>query len=224
MASKWIQPQRYSCHEVSSETRQKFPPDCQFMTIHILHLFRALAHFVRLQTKAARKGAEREKKIVEPEQIRRDKIMMPVQKKSGVAARAFQRLRHDEWVDKSNVTAPAVNILETEDDFKVSGRCGHDQEDFKVSYHRGQRTPDHDGEEGRAEGGGQKHRGHLPASRVYSQFQQSLILPDTSKEDRRQVGMAYWRSRSRRRFSEVPAARQIARSTKARRPRQEATA
>ena len=36
-------------------------------------------------------------------------------------------------VDKSNVTAPAVNILETEDDFKVEVAApGMTKEDFKV--------------------------------------------------------------------------------------------
>ena len=59
--------------------------------------------------------------------------MMPVRRNQNWLPSIFNDFFGNEWVDKSNVTAPAVNILETEDDFKVEVAApGMTKEDFKV--------------------------------------------------------------------------------------------
>ena len=59
--------------------------------------------------------------------------MMPVRRNQNWLPSIFNDFFGSEWVDKSNVTAPAVNILETEDDFKVEVAApGMTKEDFKV--------------------------------------------------------------------------------------------
>ena len=59
--------------------------------------------------------------------------MMPVRRNQNWLPSIFNDFFGNEWVDKSNATAPAVNILETEDDFKVEVAApGMTKEDFKV--------------------------------------------------------------------------------------------
>ena len=59
--------------------------------------------------------------------------MMPVRRNQNWLPSIFNDFFGNEWVDKSNVTAPAVNILETEDDFKVEVAApGMSKEDFNI--------------------------------------------------------------------------------------------
>ena len=89
-------------------------------------------------------------------------------------------------MDKSNVTAPAVNILETEDDFKVEVAApGMTKEDFKVHINEEnelvismEKKNEHKDED-------KKHKGtYLRREFSYSQFQQSLILPDNVEKEK----------------------------------------
>ena len=60
--------------------------------------------------------------------------MVPVRRNQNWLPSIFNDFFGNEWVDKSNVTAPAVNILETEDDFQVEVAApGMTKEDFKVN-------------------------------------------------------------------------------------------
>lgn len=59
--------------------------------------------------------------------------MMPVRKNQHWLPGIFNDFFGNEWVDKSNVTAPAVNILETEDEFRVEVAApGMTRNDFRV--------------------------------------------------------------------------------------------
>lgn len=59
--------------------------------------------------------------------------MMPVRKNQNWLPSIFNDFFGNEWVDKSNVTAPAVNIVETETEFQVEVAApGMTKEDFKV--------------------------------------------------------------------------------------------
>mgnify|MGYP003379463238 CR=1 FL=1 len=75
--------------------------------------FSALARDLTLsRTKPLRKGRG-QKKNVEPKNNKEDKIMMPVRRNQNWLPSIFNDFFGNEWVDKSNATAPAVNILET---------------------------------------------------------------------------------------------------------------
>ena len=106
--------------------------------------------------------------------------MMPVRRNQNWLPSIFNDFFGNEWVDKSNVTAPAVNILETEDDFKIEVAApGMTKEDFKV----------HINEENELvismEDEDKKHKGtYLRREFSYSQFQQSLILPDNVEKEK----------------------------------------
>lgn len=59
--------------------------------------------------------------------------MMPVRRNQNWLPGIFNDFFGNEWVDKSNVTAPAVNILETEDEFRVEVAApGMTRNDFQV--------------------------------------------------------------------------------------------
>lgn len=112
--------------------------------------------------------------------------MMPVRRNQDWLPGIFNDLFGNEWVDKSNVTAPAVNILETQDDFRIEVAApGMTREDFKVHINEdnelvismekrsGQKEED------------KKHKGtYLRREFSYSQFQQSLILPDNVEKEK----------------------------------------
>lgn len=108
--------------------------------------------------------------------------MMPVRRNQNWLPSIFNDFFGNEWVDKSNVTAPAVNILETEDDFKIEVAApGMTKEDFKVHINEenelviSMEKKDED----------KKHKGtYLRREFSYSQFQQSLILPDNVEKEK----------------------------------------
>ena len=112
--------------------------------------------------------------------------MMPVRRNQNWLPSIFNDFFGNEWVDKSNATAPAVNILETEDDFKIEVAApGMTKEDFKVHINEEnelvismEKKSEHKDED-------KKHKGtYLWREFSYSQFQQSLILPDNVEKEK----------------------------------------
>ena len=98
--------------------------------------------------------------------------MMPVRRNQNWLPSIFNDFFGNEWVDKSNVTAPAVNILETEDDFKVHI---NEENELVISMEKKNEHKDED----------KKHKGtYLRREFSYSQFQQSLILPDNVEKEK----------------------------------------
>ena len=114
--------------------------------------------------------------------------MMPVRRNQDWLPGIFNDVFGNEWVDKSNVTAPAVNILENEDEFCVEVAApGMTKEDFKVNINEDnellismEKREEH--EEGDSKDNkdnkGKKKGTYLRREFSYSQFQQRLILPD----------------------------------------------
>ena len=135
--------------------------------------------------------------------------MMPVRKNQHWLPGIFNDFFGNEWVDKSNVTAPAVNILETEDEFRVEVAApGMTRNDFRVDINEDnellitmeKREERSESDDKRTEDKrtGDKPDDMQPGERKpcdkkgtylrrefsYSQFQQRLILPDTVEKAR----------------------------------------
>ena len=135
--------------------------------------------------------------------------MMPVGKNQHWLPGIFNDFFGNEWVDKSNVTAPAVNILETEDEFRVEVAApGMTRNDFRVDINEDnellitmeKREERSESDDKRTEDKrtGDKPDDMQPGERKpcdkkgtylrrefsYSQFQQRLILPDTVEKAR----------------------------------------
>ena len=90
----------------------------------------------------------------------------------------FNDFFDNEWMERSNATAPAINVLENEKSYDIElAAPGMTKEDFKV-------TLDENGDlvinmEKKQENNGEKKNGHyLRREFSYSKFEQTLLLPD----------------------------------------------
>ncbi len=111
--------------------------------------------------------------------------MVPARKNQNWLPSIFNEFFGNEWLERPNATAPAVNIIENDRDFKVEVAApGMTKDDFKVDI-----TPDNElvislekKHEEKEEG---KEKGtYLRREFSYSQFQQSLLLPDNVEREK----------------------------------------
>ncbi len=141
--------------------------------------------------------------------------MMPARRNQNWLPSIFNEIFGNEWMERTNRTAPAVNIIEHDDDYCVEVAApGMTRQDFKININednelvismekrseseQGDESPQQDRErsaqtDGQQDEGQQgsrlqqQDRGAMQSQRQgtylrrefsYSQFQQSLILPD----------------------------------------------
>lgn len=109
--------------------------------------------------------------------------MKPVRRSQGWLPSIFSDILGDEWIEKSGVTAPAVNIADTGSEYRVEiAAPGMTRSDFSIEVQSDnelvismQRTSD---------GKDEQHRGtYLRREFSYSHFKQSLLLPDNVQAD-----------------------------------------
>lgn len=136
--------------------------------------------------------------------------MVPVRKNQNWLPSIFNDFFGNEWIERPNVTAPAVNIIENEEDFCIEVAApGMTKEDFKVNI-----TPDNELvislEKRNEESSESKRKGtYLRREFSYSQFQQSLLLPDNVEREHISARMEHGVLTIRipkRRENEAPAA------------------
>lgn len=112
--------------------------------------------------------------------------MMPVRRNQHWMPGLFNDFFGDEWVEKSNVTAPAVNILETEEDFRIEiAAPGMTREDFRIHINEDNElriTMEKKNERKQEEG--KRKETYLHREFSYGRFQQRLILPDCIERDK----------------------------------------
>ena len=111
--------------------------------------------------------------------------MMPVRRNQNWLPSIFNDFFGNEWVDKSNATAPAVNILETEDDFKVEVAApGMTKQDFKVHINEDNELIISMEKKAENKEEDKKRKGtYLRREFSYSSFRQRMILPDNVNVD-----------------------------------------
>ncbi|MDY5433500.1 Hsp20/alpha crystallin family protein [Bacteroides pyogenes] len=104
--------------------------------------------------------------------------MMPVRKNQGWLPSIFNDFFDNDWMVRANATAPAINVFETEQEYKVElAAPGMTKEDFNVCI-------DEDSNlvitmEKKMENKEEKKDGrYLRREFSYSKFQQTMILPD----------------------------------------------
>lgn len=110
---------------------------------------------------------------------------MPVRRSQNWLPSIFNDFFGNEWVEKTNAAAPAVNILETDECYKVEVAApGHTKEDFTLNINgtnelivsmerHAENKEEH------------KKRGtYLRREFAFSRFQQSMILPDNVDTER----------------------------------------
>lgn len=105
-------------------------------------------------------------------------IMMPVRRTQNWLPSIFNDFFDNDWMVKANETAPAINVFETEKEYKVElAAPGMTKEDFNV--HIDEENNLVISMEKKTENKEEKKEGrYLRREFSYSKFQQTMILPD----------------------------------------------
>ena len=110
--------------------------------------------------------------------------MMPVRRTQNWLPSIFNDFFDNEWMVKANATAPAINVIESEKDYKVEVAApGMTKDDFNIRI-------DEDNNlvismEKKAENKDEKKDGrYLRREFSYSKFQQTMILPDNVDKEK----------------------------------------
>lgn len=104
---------------------------------------------------------------------------MPIRKTQNWLPSIFNDFFDNDWMAKANATAPAINVFETEKEYKIElAAPGMTKEDFNVhidednnlviSMEKKSENNEEDKKDGR----------YLRREFSYSKFQQTMILPD----------------------------------------------
>lgn len=111
--------------------------------------------------------------------------MVPARRNQNWLPSIFNDLLGNEWLDRHNTTAPAVNILEDEHEYKVEVAApGMTREDFKVHINEDNELIISVEKKSEEKEEDKKHKGtYLRREFSYTQFQQSLLLPDNIERD-----------------------------------------
>ena len=110
-------------------------------------------------------------------------IMMPVRRTQNWLPSIFNDFFDNDWMVKANATAPAINVFETEKEYKVElAAPGMTKEDFNVhideennlviSMEKKTESKEERNKDEKREGR------YLRREFSYSKFQQTMILPD----------------------------------------------
>ena len=104
--------------------------------------------------------------------------MMPVRRTQNWLPSIFTDFFDNDWMVKANATAPAINVFETEKEYKVElAAPGMTKEDFNV--HIDEENNLVISMEKKTENKEEKKEGrYLRREFSYSKFQQTMILPD----------------------------------------------
>lgn len=109
--------------------------------------------------------------------------MMPVRRTQSWLPSIFNDFFDNDWMVKANATAPAINVFETEKEYKVElAAPGMTKEDFNVRI-------DEDNNlvismEKKTENKEKKEGRYLRREFSYSKFQQTMILPDNVDKEK----------------------------------------
>ena len=110
-------------------------------------------------------------------------IMMPVRKTQNWLPSVFNDFFDNDWMVKANATAPAINVFDTEKEYKVElAAPGMTKEDFNVHIDEEnnlvismEKKTENKEESNKDE---KKEGRYLRREFSYSKFQQTMILPD----------------------------------------------
>jgi len=110
--------------------------------------------------------------------------MMPVRRSQNWLPTLFNEFLGNEWMEKTNVTSPSINVFENEKEFKVDVAApGMTKEDFNIQINEDDNLVIT--MEKRSENKEEKKEGrYLRREFSYSKFQQTMILPDNVEKDK----------------------------------------
>lgn len=95
----------------------------------------------------------------------------------------FNDFFDNNWMEKANVTAPAINVVESDKDYKVEVAVpGMTKEDFNI--HLGDENELVISMEKKVENEDKENKKYLRREFSYTKFQQSLYLPDNVDKEK----------------------------------------
>lgn len=95
----------------------------------------------------------------------------------------FNDFFDNNWMEKANATAPAINVVESEKDYKVEVAVpGMTKEDFNI--HLGDENELVISMEKKVENEDKENKKYLRREFSYTKFQQSLYLPDNVDKEK----------------------------------------
>ena len=101
----------------------------------------------------------------------------------------FNDFFDNNWMEKANATAPAINVVESDKDYKVEVAVpGMTKEDFNI--HLGDENELVISMEKKVENEDKDNKKYLRREFSYSKFQQSLYLPDNVDKDKISANVA----------------------------------
>ena len=117
--------------------------------------------------------------------------MMPVRRTQSWLPSIFNDFFDNEWMTRANATAPAINVIESEKDYKVEVAApGMTKNDFTVNVDENNNLvicmekKEEKNEE-------KKDKKYLRREFSYSKFQQSMILPDDVDKEKIAAGVEH---------------------------------
>ena len=113
--------------------------------------------------------------------------MVPVRRNQNWLPSIFNDfLNNDFLMDRRNTTAPAVNIIENDDEYKIEVAApGMTKEDFKVHINEENELVISMEKHSEEKDEDKKHKGtYLRREFSYTQFQQNLLLPDNVEREK----------------------------------------
>lgn len=112
--------------------------------------------------------------------------MVPARRNQNWLPSIFNDFLNNDWLmERRNATAPAVNILENDDEYKIEVAApGMTKEDFKVHINEDNELIISMEKKTEEKEEDKKHNTYLRREFSYTQFQQSLLLPDNVEREK----------------------------------------
>lgn len=111
--------------------------------------------------------------------------MIPAKRNEGWLPEMFRDFFDNNWMLKANATAPAINVIENDKDYKVEVAApGMTKDDFKVTLDDANNLLIEMEKKSEASAEDKKDRKFLRREFSYSKFEQGILLPDNVEKDR----------------------------------------
>ncbi|HIZ02364.1 MAG TPA: Hsp20/alpha crystallin family protein [Candidatus Bacteroides intestinavium] len=111
--------------------------------------------------------------------------MIPAKRNEGWLPEMFRDFFDNNWMLKANATAPAINVIENDKDYKVEVAApGMTKDDFKVTLDDANNLLIEMEKKSETSAEDKKDRKFLRREFSYSKFEQGILLPDNVEKDR----------------------------------------
>lgn len=111
--------------------------------------------------------------------------MIPAKRNEGWLPEMFRDFFDNNWMLKANATAPAINVIENDKDYKVEVVApGMTKDDFKVTLDDANNLLIEMEKKSETSAEDKKDRKFLRREFSYSKFEQGILLPDNVEKDR----------------------------------------